>query len=452
MNAFNEFNLNKQLLNAIAELGFTEPTPVQKEAFPIITSGKDVVGISQTGTGKTMAYLLPLLQEHKFRKSDNPRIIILVPTRELVVQVVEMTKELCKYMTIRILGVYGGTNINTQKKAVLEGVDILVGTPGRLFDLATTKTLQLSEVKKLVIDEVDVMLDEGFRPQLENLFDIMPEKRQNIMFSATMTDEVDELIEDFFVSPERINIAVSGTRLENIAQRCFNVVNFYTKRNLLAYLLNNKEEFVKVLVFVSSKRHADLLFESLEDEFGEELAIIHSNKSQNYRLEAVKAFDEGTHRILIATDVIARGLDFEKVSHVINFDVPHFAENYLHRIGRSGRAKEKGKTILFFTDKEIEAKEAVEDLMNYKIPQVRFPAAVEIATRKIEEERINKAGSSHKVRKAITEENAAFHERIAKNSKINLGSKYKREPKYHKNPLRRGDKIQNMASKKRKGK
>lgn len=450
MNAFNEFNLNKQLLNAITELGFTEPTPVQKEAFPIITSGKDVVGISQTGTGKTMAYLLPLLQEHKFRKSDNPRILILVPTRELVVQVVDMTKELCKYMTVRVLGVYGGTNINTQKKAVLEGVDILIGTPGRLFDLATTKTLQLSEIKKLVIDEVDVMLDEGFRPQLENLFDIMPEKRQNIMFSATMTEEVDELIEDFFTSPEHINIAVSGTRLENIAQRCFNVVNFYTKRNLLAHLLKNKEEFVKVLVFVSSKRHADLLFESLEDEFGDELSIIHSNKSQNYRLEAIKAFDDGTNRILIATDVIARGLDFEKVSHVINFDVPHFPENYLHRIGRSGRAKKKGKTILFFTDKEIEAKEAVEELMNYQIPQVRFPASVEIASRKIDEERINKAGSSHKVRKEITEENAAFHERIAKNTKENWGSKYRREPKYHKNKLTRGDKIQNQRRAKKK--
>lgn len=450
MNTFKDLNLNKQLLNAIADLGFTEPTPVQNEAFPIISSGKDVVGISQTGTGKTMAYLLPLLQEHKFRKSDNPRIVILVPTRELVVQVVEMTKELCKYMTIRILGVYGGTNINTQKKAVLEGVDILVGTPGRLFDLATTKTLQLTEVKKLVIDEVDVMLDEGFRPQLENIFDIMSEKRQNIMFSATMTDDVEELIEDFFITPEKINIALSGTRLENIAQRCFQVENFYTKRNLLAFLLNNKEEFSKVLVFVSSKRHADLLFESLEEELGDELSIIHSNKSQNYRLEAIKSFDEGAHRVLIATDVIARGLDFDKVSHVINFDVPHFPENYLHRIGRSGRAKEKGKTILFFTDKETEAKAAIEELMNYKIPQVRFPASVEIATRKIDEERINKAGSSHKVRKEITEENAAFHEKLAKNTKENWGSKYRREPKYHKNRLTKGDKIGNRKHAKKK--
>lgn len=451
MNSFDNFSLNKHLQNALVDLGFTQPTPIQEESFPVISAGKDMVGIAQTGTGKTMAYLLPLLQEHKYRKSDNPRILILVPTRELVVQVVNMTEELCKYMTVRVLGVYGGTNINTQKMAVQQGVDILVGTPGRLFDLATTKTLQLSEIKKLVIDEVDVMLDSGFRPQLINLFDIMPDKRQNIMFSATMTDEVDELIEDFFITPEKINIAVSGARLENIAQRCFSVPNFYTKRNLLCFLLANREEFTKVLVFVSTKKNADILYESLEEEFGADLGIIHSNKSQNFRLGAIQNFDDGTHRVLIATDVIARGLDFEKVSHVINFDTPNYPENYLHRIGRSGRAKQKGKTILFFTEKEEEYKAAIENLMEYKIPQVKFPEAVEVSTRKIDEERMDKAGSSNVVKRRIPEEGgSAFHEKKDKNKKVNLGGKYKREPKFHKNPLRRGDKIQNEKSKRKK--
>lgn len=450
MNSFDSFNLNKHLQNAIADLGFKAPTPVQTESFPIILSGKDMVGIAQTGTGKTMAYLLPILEEHRYRKSDNPRVLILVPTRELVVQVVNMAEELCKYMSVRVLGVYGGTNIKTQKMALQQGVDILVGTPGRLFDLATTKTLQFSELKKLVIDEVDVMLDSGFRPQLLNLFDVMPEKRQNIMFSATMTEEVEELIEDFFITPEKVNIAVSGTRLENIAQRCFKVPNFYTKRNLLAYLLKNKEEFTKVLVFVSTKKNADILYASMEEDFAGELSIIHSNKSQNFRLDAIKNFDNGTHRIIIATDVIARGIDFEKVTHVINFDTPNYPENYLHRIGRSGRAQQKGKTILFFTETEIEDKEAIEELMNYKIPQVKFPESVEISNRKIDEERLDKAGSSYRVKRIITEENAAFHEKLEKNKKINLGGKYRREPKHHKNRLTKGDKISNRKHAKKK--
>lgn len=456
MNTFNDFNLKKQLNSAIEELGFTQPTAIQTESFPIILSGKDMVGVAQTGTGKTLAYLLPMLQELAFRKSPNPRILILVPTRELVVQVVKMTQELCKYQSVHVLGVYGGTNINTQKQAVMEGMDILVGTPGRVFDLAVSKALVLSEVKKLVIDEVDVMLDEGFRRQLEDIFDIMPEKRQNIMFSATMTEEVSDLIDDFFITPERINIAVSGTRLENIVQRCFNVPNFYTKQNLLVNLIKDRVEFNKVIIFISTKRLADLLFSNLEEDFGHEMEVIHSNKSQNYRLESVKRFEEGEVRILIATDLMARGIDLDSVSHVINFDVPSYPENYLHRIGRSGRAAKKGKTVLFFTDKEREAKEEIEALMDYKIPQVRFPKDVPVSQQLIEEERTNtnRGGNSTKTTKRLNTEEAgaAFHEKKAKNQKVNLGGPYKRNPPKYKKPQKRGDKIQNMASKRRKGK
>jgi ATP-dependent RNA helicase RhlE len=206
---FENFNLTKQLRNVIEELGFEKSTPIQAEAFSVILSGKDVVGIAQTGTGKTFAYLLPILQDIKFSKQLNPRVLILVPTRELVQQVAEQAEILSTYMNVRVMRVFGGVNINTQKLAVSGGSDILVATPGRLYDLVMCGALQLKGINKLVIDEVDVMLDLGFRVQLANILGLMPERRQNIMFSATMTDEVDALIDDVFLSPVKISIAVS---------------------------------------------------------------------------------------------------------------------------------------------------------------------------------------------------------------------------------------------------
>lgn len=203
MITFNDLNLSKQLQYAIDDMGFEHPTPIQAEAFNVVRSGKDVVGIAQTGTGKTFAYMMPVLRDLKFSKQINPRVLVLVPTRELVLQVVEEIEKLAEYINVRVLGVYGGTNINTQKMAVAQGTDIIVATPGRLYDLAISRAIQLKSVQKLIIDEVDVMLDLGFRFQLLNIFDVLPSKRQNIMFSATMTDDVDALITDFFRSPEK---------------------------------------------------------------------------------------------------------------------------------------------------------------------------------------------------------------------------------------------------------
>ncbi len=446
MSTFNNFNLSRQLQNAISDLGFTKPTPIQEKAFSVILSGKDVVGIAQTGTGKTLAYMLPILHEYKFSKQISPRILILVPTRELVLQLVEMIEEFTKYITIRVLGVYGGTNINTQKKAVAQGVDILVATPGRLYDLAVSRTLRLNDIKKLVIDEVDVMLDLGFRPQLTNIFELLKERRQNIMFSATMTEEIDLLIDDYFVSPVKISIALSGTPLNNIEQSCYAVHNFYTKVNLLKHLLKDKNEFSKVLVFIANKKNADRLFEALEEDFGTETAIIHSNKSQNYRIKSVEQFDEGKNRILLATDVIARGLDIDKITHVINFDAPAFPENYMHRIGRTGRAKEHGKAILFYTEQEVKAKKAIEALMSYNIPKIDFPEEVNISKETIPEERPDESGSYGKVFKKV-ERGAAFHEKKDKNKKTNQGGSYLRKMKKYKKPKTRGDKIKNRNKK-----
>ena len=448
---FKDLNLNTPLYNALDDLGFTTPTPIQAEAFNVVASGRDVVGIAQTGTGKTFAYMLPILRNLKFSKQDNPRVLVLVPTRELVVQVVEEIEKLSKYINNRVLGVYGGTNINTQKQAVAQGLDIIVATPGRLYDLAVSRTLQLKSIQKLVIDEVDVMLDLGFRHQLINIFDILPQRRQNIMFSATMTEDVDLLITDFFRNPERISIAVSGTPLDNISQHLYNVPNFYTKVNLLVHLLQDEARFNKVLIFVAFKRMADRLFDKLDAFFKEELCVIHSNKTQNYRLRSIEQFREGENRILIATDVMARGLDIDNVSHVINFDTPQYPENYMHRIGRTGRAEREGEALVFSTEKEQEAIENIERLMAMKIPVLELPEVVEISNELIEEERPQiKERNNPTKRRDEDAPGPAFHEKKEKNQKENLGGSYKfKIAKKYKKPKTRGDKNYNKRNKRK---
>ena len=452
MESFNEFNLSTPLKNAIGDLGFSKPTPIQEQAFSVIRSGKDVVGIAQTGTGKTLAYLLPIINDLKFSKQLPARVLIMVPTRELVLQVVEEVEKLTQYINLRVKGVYGGVNMKTQAQTLLDGIDILVATPGRLYDLTISQFISLKSISKLVIDEVDEMLDLGFRFQLTNIFDLLPEKRQNIMFSATMTDEVSELIEDFFLLPERISIAVSGTRLNNIQQSCYQARNFLTKVNLLNELLRDTERFKKVLIFISNKKLADRLYEELLEYRGNEIRVIHSNKTQNHRIQSVEDFEEGKNRILIATDLMSRGLDIKDISHVINFDTPNFPENYMHRIGRTGRAEQEGHSILFYTEKEIEWKEAIENLMNYQIPEIDFPEDVEEVPQLIPEEKpktkeLNASRTKNVDKDALP---PGFHEKKDKNKKVNLGGSYKRiiAEKYKK-PQTKGDKFANKGKKKK---
>ena len=448
---FKDLDLSNQLQYAIEDLGFQTPTPIQEQAFPVVRSGKDVVGIAQTGTGKTFGYMLPILRDLKFSTQKHPRVLVLVPTRELVLQVVDEIEKLSKYINTRVLGVYGGTNINTQKQAILQGQDIIVATPGRLYDLGLSNALKLKSIQKLVIDEVDVMLDLGFRFQLMNIFDILPKRKQNILFSATMTEDVDALIYDYFKNPKKISIAVSGTPLDNIEQISYNVPNFFTKVNLLHHLLQDKKTYHKVLIFVGFKRTADYLFKHLEEIFGSETCVIHSNKTQNYRIRSIRQFDEGNNRILVATDVMARGLDFDNVSHVINFDTPDFPENYMHRIGRTGRAEKTGKTILLSTEKEQLAKEEIEGLMDYKIPLLPLPEEVEISKQLTEDERPKEDTEQSKNRTGLEYvPGPAFHEKSEKNSKVNLGGSYRREiAKKYKKPKTRGDKNYNRRNKKK---
>ena len=447
---FQDLNITTPLLNALDDLGISSPTPIQEQTFSTIMSGRDMVGIAQTGTGKTFAYMLPILRMLKYSEQKNPRVLVLVPTRELVVQVVEEIEKLTAYMNVRISGVYGGVNMNTQQQNLMQGQDIVVATPGRLYDLVLRRAIQFKSIQKLVIDEVDVMLDLGFKFQINNILELLPQNRQNIMFSATITENVEILIESNFKSPETISVAASGTPLDNIGQTGYKIPNFNTKVNFLKHILADKETYSKVLIFVAYKRMADRLYKELEEYFVDECTVIHSNKTQNYRLRSIKQFGSGFCRILVATDVMARGLDIESVSHVINFDTPKYPENYMHRIGRTGRAEKEGKSILLTTEAEIEYLDSIENLMQMKVPQKQLPEEVEISTELIPEERPKVFEINNPAKTTdVDAPGPAFHEKKEKNKKKNLGGSYRREiAKKYKKPKTRGDKNANRRRKK----
>jgi ATP-dependent RNA helicase RhlE len=420
MTTFNELNLNTPLLNALEDSGYIHPTTIQEKAFPVAMSGRDVVGIAQTGTGKTIAFLLPCLRQWKFTKEKHPQILILVPTRELVLQVEEEARKLAAYMNIRIAGVYGGVNMSKQVMLVKDGVDLLVATPGRLLDLALSGVIRLKSVKRLIIDEVDEIMDLGFRPQLVRVFDLLPIKRQNLLFSATMTDEVENLMNDFFDAPERIEAAPMGTPLDQISQSGYLLPNFNSKINMLKLLLSHNDQYKRVLVFALTKKLADNIYERVSEAFPDEIGVIHSNKAQNNRFETVKRFQEGSYRVLIATDLIARGLDIADVSHVINFDMPDEPELYIHRIGRTGRADKEGTAISLVSPAEEERQLAVEELMQYRIPMPELPEELELSDVLTPDELEKKI--TRNIRLKITkpsEGGGAFHEKSDKNKKVN---------------------------------
>ena len=427
MSTFLDFDLPKSLQKAIDEMGFSTPTPIQIKSMPVILSGRDMMGIAQTGTGKTFAYLLPILKQWKFQASHTPRVLILVPTRELVVQVAEEVVKLTTHMSVRTLGIYGGVNINTQKKAVYQGVDILVGTPGRVMDLSLDNVIRFDEIQKLVIDEFDEMLNLGFRVQVTSILSMLKNKRQNILFSATMTDDVDNMLEDFFDFPEEVSLATSGTPLEQIAQIGYKVPNFLTKLNLLKELIRTDENMSRLLIFINNKKTADLVSVALEEDFPEQFGLIHSNKSQNYRLNTMASFQKGEIRGIVTTDVMARGLDISNITHVINMEFPEVPEQYIHRIGRTGRADKSGIAISFVSPREEEIQLEAEVLMEREIEFIALPS-IQIEERMLEFEK-DKKKMKVLLKRPKQEGGEAFHEKKDKNKKVNLGGPGKRTPR-----------------------
>jgi ATP-dependent RNA helicase RhlE len=423
---FDQLNLNNPLLKALADLEYIHPTPVQVQSLPAIMSGRDVVGIAQTGTGKTMAYLLPILRQLNFTDSKHPRVIVLVPTRELVLQVADELEKLTTYMTVRVGRIYGGGNINTQKQMVFQGLDILVATPGRLVDLAVNGSVKLKNVQKLVIDEVDEMLEQEFRKQLTTILDYLPAKRQNILFSATLTEEVSKLIQGFFNDPVKIEVAAHGTPIGKIVQLAYEMPNFGTKVNLLKHLLDTDETMSKVLVFVGKIKIADKLFEQVHTFYPKQVGILHSRKSQNQRIDGLKQFETNKYRILIATDVAARGLDISDVTHVVNFDTPTSPNDYLHRIGRTGRVGKDGIAITFMNEEEEEYLKAAEEVMHKQVAILPWPEPVEYSNVFSEAERPISKGKNYLKGLKRYEGGPSFHDKKDKNKKVNLGGSYKK--------------------------
>lgn len=425
--SFEDLKIAKSILVTLDEIGFHEPTPVQEEAIPKINSGVNLVGVAQTGTGKTAAYLLPLITKLKKPEGVDPRVIIIVPTRELSIQVGEDIEELTGKSEIRFASVFGGIGW-TKHAALLEaGVDILVATPGRMWELYQNGALSFKKVKFLVIDEADRMLDMGFLPQLRQLMEVLPVRRQNLLFSATFSQNIEKMATEFLDHFEKIELAPSATPVELVTQKVYRVPNYRTKLNLIQHLLKDEELFNRVIIFVNTKEHAEEVFNIIKRRTEGEKRILHSNKGQNARINAINAFKKGEVRILITTDVSARGLDASMVSHVINFDLPASYEDYVHRIGRTARAGNKGDAISLIDPADEWHLKKVEELIRMALPVEPFPVEVEIAATEFDEkqELAREIDRQRKIDDPTFK--GAFHSKKRKdNSKRNFEDKFKR--------------------------
>lgn len=414
---FEEFKLNRQILNAISDAGFVEATPIQEKAIAPVLSGQDLFGIAQTGTGKTAAYVLPLLMKLKYAQGEHIRALVLVPTRELALQVEEQIRLFSKYTDLRAVVVFGGIGPKTQKEQLAAGVDILVATPGRFLDLYLAGDIPTRSLQFLVLDEADKMMDMGFIGSIHRILEVVPRKRQNLLFSATMGDLVQKIAGDFLKNPLVIQASEQATPAQTVKQLVFEVPNFKTKINLLQHLLNEDETFTRLIVFCKTRAVADNIFAFLSRKFGEDkVRVIHANKGQNTRINSINSFKSGEVRILVATDVAARGIDVSEVSHVINFDVPIVIEDYVHRIGRTGRAFNEGTAITFANPAEQYYLQKIEKLIRQPINRVTLPQNVSVEKTPFNEHQQMAREIDTQKRKENPDFKGAFHEKKYKNS------------------------------------
>jgi ATP-dependent RNA helicase RhlE len=411
-NPWSGFKLNKQLLNGIEEAGFAAPTEIQQKCIPLILGGQHIIGIAQTGTGKTAAYVLPILMQVKYTQGTAPRVLILGPTKELVVQLAEHATILAKYTDLRITAVYGGVGPKTQIETLRQGIDILVATPGRFMELYLKKEIPVKQLKTLVLDEADRMMDMGFMRQLRKIFEVIPSKRQNLLFSATFSAKVEKLSQEFLEFPVRVEVSPPATTAKQVEQELYHVPNLKTKIHFLEYLLQDKEVYNRVMVFTRTKESADSVFKFIDRKSLGPARVIHSNKGQNSRINAVNEFKAGQLRVLVSTDVASRGIDVIKVSHVINFDVPNLIEDYVHRIGRTGRAFQDGKAITLVTKAEEYYIKKIEKLIREKIPVKPLPPEIEVEDTPFAEAQIMAREIDRQKRIEDPDFKGAFHEKI----------------------------------------
>ncbi|WP_285054993.1 DEAD/DEAH box helicase [Pedobacter ginsengisoli] len=409
---FEEFNLNRQILNAVEDAGFTVATPIQEKAIGPVLSGQDLFGIAETGTGKTAAYVLPILMQLKYAQGEHARALILAPTRELAMQITEHVQVFSKYTDLRTVVMYGGLGPKTQIEQVKAGVDIIVATPGRFLDIYLAGHINTQYLKFLVLDEADKMMDMGFIRSIHRILEIVPRKRQNLLFSATMSDLVQKIAGDFLKHPTIVEVGEQATPAQTVTQVLYEVPNFKTKINLLQHLMKNDEEFKRLIIFCKTKTVADNIFAFIERRFGADaVRVIHANKGQNTRINSINSFKEGNIRVLVATDVAARGIDVTEVSHVINFDVPIIIEDYVHRIGRTGRAYAKGDALTFCTPAEKYYIQKIQKLIRQEITVVPLPEEVFVDETPYEERQAIAKAIDDQKRKEDPDFKGAFHEK-----------------------------------------
>lgn len=374
MTMFSDLGLSTDILRAVTDQGYTEPTPIQEQVIPIILSGQDVLASAQTGTGKTAGFTLPVLhrlgQTKRPKGSRHPRVLLLTPTRELAAQVAESVGTYGKYVPLRSTVVFGGVSINPQIDKLRRGVDLLIATPGRLLDHVGQRTVDLSEVEIVVLDEADRMLDMGFIHDIRRILTLVPQQRQTLMFSATFSDSIKTLADEFLNNPARVAVARRNAPTETVSQKVC-LVDRHRKRELLAFLIGS-QQWRQVLVFTRTKHGANRLAEQLSKD-GLTTATIHGNKSQAARTRALAQFKQGSVRVLVATDIAARGLDIDQLPHVVNFELPNVPEDYVHRIGRTGRAGAEGEALSLVCVDEHGLLKGIERLLRQQIPTEVIP-------------------------------------------------------------------------------
>ena len=410
--SFEDFKFNKQILNAITEAGYEVPTEIQQKAITPILAGQDVMGIAQTGTGKTAAFVLPMLMKLKYAQGTDPRALIITPTRELAMQIDENIKQFTTYLDIRTVLLFGGLGPKTQKEQLEKGCDIIVATPGRFLELYLEGHINTKSLKFLVMDEADKMMDMGFISKIHRILEIVPRKRQNLLFSATMSELVRKIAGDFLAFPTVIEVSEQATPASTVTQVLYHVPNLKTKINLLQHLFKNDEIFHRVIIFCKTKEVADNVYGFVERKYGpENVRVIHANKGQNTRINSINAFKSGEIRFLVATDVAARGLDVSNVSHVINFDVPIIIEDYVHRIGRTGRAFSTGDAITFANESELYYIAKIEKLIRQSIPVTEVPEEVFVEKTPFEERQAIAREIDNQKKKDNPGYQGAFHEK-----------------------------------------
>ena len=421
---FEDFDFNRQILNAIADAGYTEATPIQEKAIPPLLNGQDVLGIAQTGTGKTAAYVLPIIMKLKYAQGEHARALIIAPTRELAMQIEENVRAYAKYTDLRTVILYGGLGPKPQIEALKKGVDIIVATPGRFMDLYLAGHIVTAGFKFLVLDEADKMMDMGFMPQINRILEVVPRKRQNLLFSATMSDRIQVLAGNFLEFPTVIEVTPQATPATTIEQSIYMVPGVKTKINLLRYLLDHTENIQKMIIFCKTRVSAEDVYKFLVRKFSEkEVKVLHANKGQNTRINSINAFKNDEVKILVATDVAARGIDVSNVSHVINFDVPVVIEDYVHRIGRTGRAYNLGEAITFCTPSEDYYMKKVQRLIKQTILVNELPADVFVEQPGYDERQAQAKEIDMQKRKDNPDFKGAFHEKKLSNTKEGADAK-----------------------------